>query len=115
MASRTQDVADSGSGFRGSVSPQLFWQIITAESKPLLDLYNASANKDELKAKFDEVDEDFSASFFDDGDVDCAESAWNALDGKCQTKIINLLEEGNPEIKAWLEQKKGEISPEDKK
>ena len=84
MASRIVDVDDSGSGMRGSVSPQQLWQILSLHSEPFFALFNARADKAELIAKFMEVDEDLAATAFEEQDISCAESAWNSVDGDGQ-------------------------------
>ena len=108
MVSKVGQVDDEGGDYRGSVSPQQFWQIICGNSKPFLDLFNATADKDGLIAKFKAIDEDFTDVLFDEQDVEGAESAWNGLDGDTQEKVIDILDKVQ-EIKDWLTAEKGKL------
>ena len=109
MVSKVEQIDDEGGDYRGSVSPQQFWQIICADSKAFLDLFNATADKDGLVAKFNAIDEDFTAVLFDEQDVEGAESAWNSLDSTAQEKVIDILDTVQS-IKDWLTAEKVKLS-----
>ena len=66
MAQRVEMEEDEGSGFRGSVTPQKFWQIMVDNAAEFFALYGENSTKDTIKDKFIEIDEDFGAVFLED-------------------------------------------------
>ena len=111
MVSKVGQIDDEGGDYRGSVSPQQFWEIICDNSGPFFELFNKRSDKDAFITKFEGKDEDFCECFFKEGDVESAESAWNSLDGTCQEEIINIIEE-IPELKTFLTEQKNKLPKE---
>ena len=59
-------------------------------------------NIDEIRAKYEEIDEDFTECMFDEWDEMGCQSSWNAIGNEGQTEILEYLKQDFPEFHATL-------------